>query len=90
RNTAFIRAAFEEYAAGRMPEGTRARAYYPALRIRVGTYQEVDSRLSYGYVVEPGVYVTSVTQPKLYFEYLCEQVALLVRNHKVRVEVGES
>src|SRR5690606_25286441 len=90
RNTAFIRSAFEAYAAGRLPQGTRARAYYPALRIRVGTYQEVDSRLSYGYVVEPGVYVTSVTQPKLYFEYLCEQVSLLIRNHRVKVEVGES
>ena len=90
RNTAFIRSAFEAYAAGRLPVNTRARAYYPALRIRVGTYQEVDSRLSYGYVVEPGVYVTSITQPKLYFDYLCEQVSLLIRNHKVKVEVGES
>src|SRR5690606_27229278 len=90
RNTAFIREAFSDYAAGRMPEGKRARAYYPALRIRVGTYQEVDSRLSYGYVVEPGIYVTSITQPKLYFDYLCEQVSLLIRNHGVRVEVGES
>ena len=90
RNTAFIRSAFEAYAAGRLPVNTRARAYYPALRIRVGTYQEVDSRLSYGYVVEPGVYVTSIAQPKLYFDYLCEQVSLLIRNHKVKVEVGES
>ncbi len=90
RNTAFIRAAFSRYLAGDMPLGQRVRACYPALRIRINTYQEVDSRLSYGHLVEPGVYLTTITQPQLFRDYLREQVQLLLRNHRVPVEVGES
>lgn len=90
RNTAFIRQAFARYVKGDFVPGQRMRACYPAIRIRVSTHMEVDSRLSYGHVVEPGVYMTTVTRPGLYFDYLCEQIALLVRNHRVPVEIGES
>lgn len=90
RNTAFIRAGFAEYAKGGFEREQRVRAYYPAIRIKVNTYQEVDSRLSYGHVVEPGTYMTTVTQPALYAEYLREQIGLLLKNHGVPVEIGES
>lgn len=90
RNTAFIRSAFANYAAGTYDRSQRFRACYPAIRIRVSTYQEVDSRLSYGHVVEPGTYMTTVTQPALYFDYLKEQIGLLIKNHGVPVEIGES
>ncbi|WP_269500161.1 AMP nucleosidase [Castellaniella sp. S9] len=90
RNTAFIRDAFREYSAGRLSEGQRVRACYPAIRIRVDSYQEVDSRLSYGHLVEPGMYMITVTQPALFRDYLREQVGLLMRNHRVPVEIGES
>ena len=46
RNTAFIREAFIKYASGEQIRSQRVRACYPAVRIRVDTYQEVDSRLS--------------------------------------------
>jgi AMP nucleosidase len=90
RNTAFIRAAFADYAQGKFTPGQRVRAYYPAIRIKVQTYKEVDSRLSYGHVDEPGTYMTTITQPELYFDYLQEQIGLLIKNHGVSVEIGES
>lgn len=90
RNTAFLRNAFADYAQGRLVPGQRVRAYYPAVRITVDTYQEVDSRLSYGHVVEPGTYMTTVTQPRLFGPYLLEQITLLLKNHGVPVEIGES
>jgi len=90
RNTAFIRKGFEHYASNGLPPRHRVRACYPAIRIRVDTWQEVDSRLSYGHVVEPGTYMTTITQPALFEGYLKEQIALLVRNHGVPVEIGES
>ncbi|MFA5664487.1 AMP nucleosidase [Castellaniella sp.] len=90
RNTAFIRDAFREYCARGLETGQRVRACYPALRIRIQTYQEVDSRLSYGHLVEPGVYMATITQPHLFRDYLREQVRLLLRNHRVPVEIGES
>lgn len=90
RNTAFLRDAFDDYVHGRLTPGQRVRACYPAVRIKVGTYQEVDSRLSYGHVVEPGSYMTTITQPRLYGSYLREQIGLLLKNHGVPVEIGES
>ena len=90
RNTAFLRERYTEYAQGKAARSERIRAYYPALRLAVDTYQEVDSRLSYGHVVEPGVYTTTVTQPGLFADYLREQIGLLLENHGVPVEVGES
>ncbi|MEZ2622772.1 AMP nucleosidase [Paenalcaligenes hominis] len=90
RNTAYIREQFLACIKQGFPENKRFRACYPAIRIRVSTYQEVDSRLSYGHVVEPGLYATTVTQPDLFFEYFVEQIGLLIKNHGVAVEVGES
>ena len=90
RNTAFLRKAFDDYVQGKLTPGQRVRACYPAVRIKVGTYQEVDSRLSYGHVVEPGAYLTTITQPRLYGSYLLEQIGLLLKNHGVPVEIGES
>ncbi|MFA5520873.1 MAG: AMP nucleosidase [Castellaniella sp.] len=90
RNTAFLREAFRDWLAGGGLPGERVRACYPAIRIRVDTWQEVDTRLSYGHVVEPGNYMTTITQPALYFEYLLEQIGLLIGNHGVPVEIGES
>lgn len=90
RNTAYLREAFKAYASGAVTERQRVRACYPAIRIKVETWQEVDTRLSYGHVVEPGTYMTTVTQPALYFDYLLEQIGLLIKNHGVPVEIGES
>lgn len=90
RNTAFLREAFMAYLAGDVPDPVRVRACYPAIRIRVETWQEVDTRLSFGHVVEPGTYMTTITQPALYYDYLLEQIALLIRHHDVPVEIGES
>src|SRR3546814_9182376 len=74
RNTAFICDAFRAYCAEGLPGGQRVRACYPAIRIRTHSYQEVDSRLSYGHLVEPGLYMTAVTQPALFRDYLREQI----------------
>ncbi len=89
RNTAFLRQAFQDVLHGRGPSG-RVRACYPALRISVQTYDLIDSRLSYGHVAEPGRYQTTITQPALFTDYLAEQIGLLLQNHGVPVEVGES
>src|SRR5690625_1412937 len=90
RNTAYLRDAFNAFVAGEAADGQRFRACYPAMRIKVDTWQEVDTRLSYGHVVEPGTYMTTITQPALYFEYLLEQIGLLIKHHGVPVEIGES
>jgi len=90
RNTAFLRERFAAYLKGELKDNQRIRACYPAIRIRVETWEEVDTRLSFGHVVEPGVYITTITHPELFFDYLLEQIGLLIKHHKVPVEIGES
>jgi len=89
RNTAWLRTAFQNVTHGRDLPGL-VRAYYPAIRITVDTYDPIDSRLSFGHVAEPGVYQATVTQPALFRHYYLEQIGLLLHNHRVAVEVGES
>lgn len=90
RNTRFIRTAFTHFINNETPPEYSVRAFYPAIRLRVTDHKEVDSRLSYGYATEPGIYSTTITQPELYKSYLLEQISLLIKNHGLAVEIGES
>ena len=68
----------------------RIRAFYPELRISTDTFAVTDSRLSFGHVVEPGRYSTTITRPDLFDNYLTQQIGLLIRNHGIPVQVGAS
>ena len=68
----------------------RYRAHYPEVRIRSGTYDKIDSRLSFGHVAQPGEYSTTITRPDLFERYLGLQFRLLMENHDVPVVVGTS
>jgi AMP nucleosidase len=89
RNTGFLRDHFDAYANG-APLAARVRATYPFVRITTSTHARLDSRLAYGFVARPGVHETTVTRPGLFRAYLTEQIGLLIENHGVPVEVGES
>jgi AMP nucleosidase len=89
RNVGFLRDSLEAYVRGE-PLETPVRATYPFVRITTGTHARVDSRLSYGFVSGPGVHETTVTRPDLFRDYFNEQIGLLIQNHGVPVEVGES
>ena len=88
-HTAFLRDRFDALLKGkRIPR--HVRATYPEIRIQTTSYANVDSRLSYGHVAGPGVYASTITQPRLFRRYLTEQIRLLIRNHDIPVEVGPS
>ncbi|MGY3031620.1 AMP nucleosidase [Bradyrhizobium sp. USDA 4354] len=89
RNTKFLRDRFEAYLGGEAIT-TRVRAHYPFVRLTTATHARLDSRLAYGFVAGPGVHETSVTRPDLFRSYLTEQIGLLIQNHGVPVEIGES
>lgn len=90
RNTRFIKTSFMQCVKHGFDSTRRYRAFYPAIKLYVDTHKEIDSRLSYGHVVEPGFYSTTITQPELFFDYLVEQIGLLIKNHEVPVTIGES
>src|SRR5262245_12460621 len=89
RNTAFLRQHFAAWLSGTAPPG-HVRATYPFVRITTETHARLDSRLAYGFVSGPGVHETSVTRPQLFHDYFVEQTSLLMTNHGVPVEIGES
>ncbi len=72
------------------PRGQRIRAYYPEIRITTTSFAQIDSRLSFGHVAEPGAYAATITRPDLFRHYLEQQIELLIENHKVPVIVGAS
>jgi AMP nucleosidase len=69
---------------------SRIRAFYPEIRLTVTSHVNVDSRLSFGHVAGPGTYSTTVTRPDLFRAYLTQQIALLMENHGVMVQIGPS
>ncbi|MFW5881407.1 MAG: AMP nucleosidase, partial [Roseicyclus sp.] len=88
--TGFLRARFSEVVLSGEAPPVRFRAYYPEIRITTTTYGQVDTRLAFGHVAEPGTYSTTVTRPDLFRHYLTQQIGLLIQNHGVPVHVGLS
>jgi AMP nucleosidase len=89
RNAAFLRERFENYLNGEPPV-RRVRATYPFIRVTTQTHARVDSRLAYGFVSGPGRHETTVTRPDLFRRYFTQQIGLLLDNHGVPIEIGES
>lgn len=87
--TDFLCKSFSDAMANGTPKG-RYRAFYPEIRIRTTSFAQVDSRLSYGHVSNPGTHATTVTRPDLFRSYLTQQIALLIRNHGQPVTIGPS
>jgi AMP nucleosidase len=87
--TDFLRDRFSAaMAQGRPP--ARIRAHYPEIRLTTSTFALVDSRLSFGHVAAPGTYSTTITRPRLFAQYLEQQVRLLIQNHGQPVTIGPS
>jgi AMP nucleosidase len=87
--TAFLAQHFSETVTKGRP-ASRIRAFYPEIRLTVASFDKVDSRLAFGHVSSPGTYATTVTRPDLFRNYLIQQIELLVENHGVTVEIGQS
>ncbi len=88
-STAFLRDRFAETLGTGRP-AARFRAYYPEIRMTTTSFAQVDSRLSFGHVAQPGTYSSTVTRPDLFRAYLIQQIGLLVQNHNVGVQIGPS
>ena len=87
-NQAFLRQALQRFVGGE--DMGRVRACYPFVRVQTETVRRPDSRLSYGFVAGPVAYETTLTRPDLFGDYYLEQFRLLLKNHKVPLEIGVS
>ena len=87
-----IRERFARFVAGdRKPDAKALDACYPYLGITVEQAALVqDPRPAYGTVSDAGAYGTTITRPDLFGDYYRDQIADLIRHHKVPVLVGVS
>jgi AMP nucleosidase len=88
-----LKSAIADYVAdGTLPaEGSQFD--YPALRIIAGgTLREgvKDHNMSFGRIDRAGEFVTTITRPDLFADYLAEQLSLILRHYDVRIEVTGS
>src|SRR3546814_14455577 len=74
------------------PEALAQRLFcYPELRItHAGSWDAVPQVRSFARLSAPGVFVSTITRPAMYADYLAEQIDLLVQDYGVKVEVGKS
>ncbi|MBN8501022.1 MAG: AMP nucleosidase [Sphingomonadales bacterium] len=79
---------------GTLPPASRRadRAWcYPEIRVRYhGVETRPDYRRSFGRLSQEGTYVTTVTRPALFADYLSEQLGLLKDDYAIEIEVGPS
>jgi len=62
---------------------------YPEIRVDYrGSDGSPAPTRSFGRLTEPGHYVTSITRPRLFADYLTEQLDLLMADYDISVEVG--
>ena len=92
RGARSVRLAFERFARGEAIGGLDPwHARYPMVGVRIGPGElNVDARLSYGALLETGLYATTVTRPDLFGRYYREQIDLLLKHHRVPVVIGVS
>ncbi len=92
QGVAIMRAAFDRFSEG--DNGHMHQpidACYPFLGIEVGANNlNLDNRLAYGALHDPGVYGTTLTRPSLFSDYYRRQIDLLMEQHDRPVVVGIS
>jgi AMP nucleosidase len=84
-----LSSSFQRFIKGERPS-TRVRAYYPYIAVTIPGYPQIDSRLSYGFLGQPGRYSTTITRPDIFKSYLTQQLRLILVNHDCPIEIGYS
>ncbi len=85
-----LRAGLERFHENGLSPGPAA-AFYPFVGVKLdASALNLDGRLAYGALHDPGVYGATLTHPRLFQDYYRTQLALLVRNHAVSLATGVS
>jgi AMP nucleosidase len=88
--TARLAAAFHRFTKEGVTPGP-IDAFYPFLGVRVEAGDlNLDGRLAYGALHDPGTYGTTLTAPRLFGDYYRTQIGILMHNHRVPVVTGIS
>ena len=85
-----LRAGLGRFQAEGVPPGT-IDAFYPFAGLKLeADALNLDGRMAYGALHDPGVYGATLTHPRLFRDYYHTQLSLLIRNHGVPLAIGVS
>jgi AMP nucleosidase len=84
-----LTACFQRFVKGERP-AKHVRAFYPYVAVTIPSHTQIDSRLSYGFLGQPGRYSTTITRPDIFETYLTRQLELLLKSHDAPIEIGYS
>jgi AMP nucleosidase len=94
RSTANLRDALETYVADGKTPGPKARKdgsfAYPELRIDYNGETRPDLSRAFARLNQPGRYASSIARPRLFLDYLREQLEHLVGDYDVTLSAGQS
>lgn len=92
QGVAIMKAAFDRFTRGDNDvAGQPIDACYPFIGVEIDAGRlNLDTRLSYGALHDPGIYGTTLTRPSLFADYYKRQIELLMTHHDVPVVVGIS
>ncbi|MGI9452234.1 MAG: AMP nucleosidase [Geminicoccaceae bacterium] len=93
QGVAIMQTAFDRFTLGDNDDetGRPIDACYPFLGVKIDAATlNLDARLSYGALHDPGLYGTTLTRPSLFQDYYRRQIELLMNHHGVPVVVGIS
>ena len=90
-----LRRAVDAYARNRTPPDSKTRAQgafaYPELRIDyAGKIPRPTVARAFARLTQPGTYASSIARPRLFRDYLVEQLNHLRRDYDVKISVGRS
>jgi len=83
---------FDAYASGHLKPEKKGPVYpYLCADIPAKTVSApITSTLAFGKITVPGLYGTTLTAPRLFEDYLVEQMELLIKNYDAKLYVGRS
>lgn len=90
QNTEYLRDCYRRFADGDSAIKGSVRAFYPYARVVTKNARRNDMRMSFGFASKAGTYEATLTRPDVFHDYYLKQFELLIENHQVEIEIGES
>ncbi|WP_018023103.1 AMP nucleosidase [Corynebacterium ulceribovis] len=88
-STQYLAEKYQSYRDGELPEEP-VQVCYPEIVVNVEKVPPLDSSLANGFIEYPGTYRSVLTRPRMFHDYLAEQLTALRENNDVTFEIGVS
>jgi len=90
-NIEIVKSRFERFSDGKLSAQDETHGYYPQLSVEIPAHEAVmTSNLALGRVATKHIFTTTITQPKLFHEYLLHQITKITSTFSATIKVSLS